>query len=201
MSLPFPAQLRLAFVTLGVFALTACSKGDSSPATASGTTSGTPAASNKTADEDLADITKYRLSMDKIDKYLAAQRNMAQKAKDLTPAQRAAMEQRNENDGDPNQSLDEMVRRIEKEPMMVDAIKDAGLSPREFTMITISMMQTAMAAGVAKMRPNDNQDSLIREMKANPDNIKFYNENEAEITRKSTQLAAEMKKLGFDNQE
>ena len=68
-------------------------------------------------------------------------------------------------------------------------------------MITISMMQTAMAAGVAKMRPNDNQDSLIREMKANPDNIKFYNENEAEITRKSTQLAAEMKKLGFDNQE
>jgi hypothetical protein len=66
-------------------------------------------------------------------------------------------------------------------------------------MITISMMQTGMAAAVAKMRPTDNQDSLIRAMKANPDNIKFYNENEAEITRKSKQVEAEMKKLGISN--
>jgi hypothetical protein len=36
-------------------------------------------------------------------------------------------------------------------------------------------------------------------MKANPDNIKFYNENEAEITRKSKQVEAEMKKLGISN--
>ena len=200
MPLPATAPLRLALVALGLMTLTACSKKDSASESASASTSGTPAASNNTANEDLADITKYRLTMDKIDKYLAAQRNLAQKAKELTPAQRAALEARNENSGDPNQSMDEMVRRIEKEPIMVDAIKDAGLSPREFMMITMSMMQTAMAASVAKMRPNDNQDSLIREMKANPDNIKFYNQNEAEITRKSTALAADMKKLGMDNQ-
>ena len=200
MPLPATAPLRLALVALGLTTLTACSKKDSASESASASTSGTPAASNNTANEDLADITKYRLTMDKIDKYLAAQRNLAQKAKELTPAQRAALEARNENSGDPNQSMDEMVRRIEKEPIMVDAIKDAGLSPREFMMITMSMMQTAMAASVAKMRPNDNQDSLIREMKANPDNIKFYNQNEAEITRKSSALAADMKKLGMDNQ-
>ena len=200
MPLHATAPRRLALVALGLMTLVACSKKDSASESASASTSGTPAASNNTANEDLADITKYRLTMDKIDKYLAAQRNLAQKAKELTPAQRAALEARNENSGDPNQSMDEMVRRIEKEPIMVDAIKDAGLSPREFMMITMSMMQTAMAASVAKMRPNDNQDSLIREMKANPDNIKFYNQNEAEITRKSTALAADMKKLGMDNQ-
>ncbi len=78
-----------------------------------------------------------------------------------------------------------MVRRIESEPMMVGAIRQAGLSPREFTMITMAMMQTAMAAGVAQMRPNDNQDSLIREMKANPENVKFWKANEAELTQKT----------------
>ena len=57
---------------------------------------------------------------------------------------------------------------------MTSAIRGAGLSPREFTVITMAMMQTAMAARVAQMRRNDNQDSLIREMKANPDNVKFW---------------------------
>jgi hypothetical protein len=61
------------------------------------------------------------------------------------------------------------------------------------------MMQTGMAAAVLKMRPTDNQDSLIREMKANPENIKFYNANEAEITRKAKEVEAEMKKMGISN--
>ena len=184
-------------VITGIFAFTACGKdkGDASPAAE---TPGTPAAAAQ-AEEDLADVTKYRLSMDKIDKYMAAQKNIATKAASLTPAQRAAMEAKNENAGDPNASLDDMVRRIESEPMMVSAIRDARLSPREFTMITISMMQTGMAAAVAKMRPTDNQDSLIRAMKANPDNIRFYNENEAEILRKSKELEAEMKKARISN--
>jgi hypothetical protein len=81
---------------------------------------------------------------------------------------------------------------------MVDAIRAAGLSPREYIMITLSMMQTAMAASVAQMRPNDNQDSLIREMKANPENIKWYNEHAAEINQKTKAVEAEMKALDSD---
>jgi hypothetical protein len=188
-------KIQLRFLALGFLVLSACSKKDEAPTTTA-TAAGTPAPASKQAEEDLADVTKYRLTMDKFDKYLAASRNIGMKAKSMTPAQRAAMEQRNEA-GDPNASLDQMVANIEKEPMMVEAIREAGLSPREFTMITISFMQTGMAAAVAKMRPNDNQDSLIRSMQANPDNIKFYNENEAEITRKSKALEAEMKQLGI----
>ena len=186
------------FLVAGLIALSACSKGDTSASSAATTTASAPA-STAQVDRDLADVTKYRLSMDKIDKYLAAQRNIATKAASLSPAQRAAMEAKNENSGDPNASLDDMVKRIESEPMMAGAIKDAGLSPREFAMVTISMMQTGMAAAVLKMRPTDNQDSLIREMKANPDNIKFYNANEVEITRKSKAMEEEMKKLGISN--
>jgi hypothetical protein len=194
-----PAARRLSLALAALFAIAACSKDKDSAATPSTTNTATPQAAAAQAEEDLEDVSKYRLNMEKIDKYLAAQRNLATKAASLTPAQRAAMEAKNENASDPNASLDDMVKRIESEPMMVGAIRDAGLSPREFTMITISLMQTGMAAAVAKMRPTDNQDSLIRAMKANPDNIKFYNENEAEITRKSKQIEAEMKKLGISN--
>ena len=182
----------------GVVSVSACSKDktDATPAAAAASGSQAPSAQ---VEADLADVTNYRLSMDKIDKYIAAQKNIGAKAASLTPAQREALQARNDDSSDPNASLNDMVKRIEAEPMMVSAIRDAGLSPREFTMITISMMQTGMAAAVLKMRPTDNQDSLIREMKANPDNIKFYNANEAEITRKAKEVEAEMKKLGISN--
>jgi hypothetical protein len=180
----------LAFLLVG-----GCSKDNDSAATA-GAPAAAPSASAQNADEQLQDIAEYKLSMDKYDKYLAAQRNIALKAKDLSPAEKEAFRKRADARGDANESLDDMVRNIESEPLMTSAIRDAGLSPREFTMITMAMMQTAMAASVAQMRPNDNQDSLIREMKANPDNVKFWKANEAELTRKNKELEAEMKRLG-----
>ena len=156
-----------------------------------------PAASATAAgtkgEAELADVQSYELSMDKIDKMLAAQRILAAKAKAMTPAEREAMKARGESDSNPNESLDDMARKIESEPMLRDAIREAGLSSREYVLITMSMMQTGMADGVLKMRPKDNQDSLIREMKANPDNIKFYREHQAEITAKSKAIEAEMK--------
>ena len=187
----FARAILVATVTLA-----ACSKGDSSPAA----TTSQPAvasANSAQANEDLGDISKYRLSMDKIDKYIQSQRNLAAKLQSMTPAERQALKDRGEA-GDANASVDEMAAKIEKEPVMVDAIRAAGLSPREYIMITLSMMQTAMAASVAQMRPNDNQDSLIREMKANPENIKWYNEHAAEINQKTRAIEAEMKALDSD---
>jgi cell fate (sporulation/competence/biofilm development) regulator YmcA (YheA/YmcA/DUF963 family) len=194
--------LRATFVLAATFALAACGKKDAAPGdTTAASAAATPATAASSGGDDLADVTSYKLSMDKIDKYMQANRNIANKAKSLSPAEREAMEARNEGKNDANQSLDDMARRIDSEPLMRDAIRSAGLSAREFSLITISMMQTAMAAGVLKMRPNDNQDSLIREMKANPDNIKFYREHEAEITKKSQELQAEMKAAGASGSE
>jgi len=180
---------------LGFLLLGACEKGNDTALTADSGTS-TAATSNQSADEQLADIAEYRLTMDRYDKYATAQRNIFLKASKLSPAERQAMEARNDGRDDSDATLDQMVRNVEAEPLMVAAVREAGLSPREFTMITMAMMQTAMAAGVAKMRPNDNQDSLIRAMKANPANVKFLLDNEAELTRKQKVLAAELKRLG-----
>jgi hypothetical protein len=180
-----------------LIAATACSKDSASSDTSASQAAATPSAANAQADEDLSDISKYKLSMDKIDKYIQSQRNLAAKLKSMTPAERQALKDRGEA-SDANASLDDMTAKIEKEPVMVDAIRAAGLSPREYIMITLSMMQTAMAASVAQMRPNDNQDSLIREMKANPENIKWYNEHAAEINQKTKAVEAEMKALDSD---
>ena len=193
-------------VLIPALSLLALAAGEKKSA-ASADSAGAPAAAASSAsgsskgDADLADVTDYRLSMDKIDKYIAAQRNMAAKMKSMSPAEREAVKARNESSNDANASLDDMARKIEKEPVMNDAIRSAGLSAREFALITISMMQTAMASSVLKMRPKDNQDSLVREMKANPDNIKFYRDNEAEITRRTQALQAEMKAAGMSDDE
>ena len=193
---PIPVVFRT-FLLAGFVSLAACSKNNSG-ASASSTDAATSApAPTVSAGDELKDITKYRLSMDKIDKYIAAQRNIAVKAKNLSPAEKAAMEARNDDgDANPDASLDDMQKKIDSEPLMKSAIQDAGLSTREFVMITMSMMQSGMAAGVLKLRPKDNQDSLIRAMQASPENVKFYQDNEAEITRKEKELEAEMKRLG-----
>jgi hypothetical protein len=187
------------FLLAGFVSLTACNKDNSAASNSSAAAPAqTPAASS---DNELKDITKYRLSMDKIDKYIAAQRNIALKAKNLSPAEKAAMEARNDNgDANADASLDDMQKKIDSEPLMKSAIQDAGLSTREFVMITMSMMQSGMAAGVLKLRPKDNQDSLIHAMQASPENVKFYQDNEAEITRKEKDLEAEMKRLGVSNE-
>ncbi len=187
--------LIAAFLMLG-----ACSTDKDGAATANdgATSTATTTAAGSQAEEDLADVSKYRLSMDKIDKLFAAQRNIALKAKNMSPADLEAFKTRSDARDNNNASVDDMVRNIESEPMMVSAIREAGLSPREYILVTVSMMQSAMAAGVAKMRPNDNQDSLIREMSANPENVRFINENEAELARKQQAMAAEMKRLGID---
>lgn len=151
-------------------------------------------------DEQLADISSYRLTMDKVDRWMNAQRSMARQVAALSPAEREAFKARQEQKDDASDAdMDEMVQRIESEPMMKAAVRDAGLSPREFTLLTMSMIQTGMATAVLDMRPNDNQDSLARAMKANMDNIRFMRENQAELTRKQQETAATLKAAGMDN--
>jgi hypothetical protein len=194
--------MRLKSHAFTLFALaavaTACAKdGPRGADSAATTTAGTAAASAQGGDQDLADVTAYELSMEKVDKLFAAQRNVALRVKDMSPEEREAMKARADADDGNDDSLDDTVRKIESEPVLVGAIREAGLTPREYALLTVSMMQSGMAAGVIKMRPNENQDSLAREMKANPANIRFIQQNEAALEKKQKEMEAEMKRLGI----
>ena len=169
----------------------ACSSENAAPPADSGAAAATATAPGDGA-SDLADITNYRLTMDKVDQYYAAQRNMMVAMKDMSPAEREALELENDNP-----SLDDMARSFESHPALAAAMRDAGLTGREFATITMSMVQSGMAAMALQMRPNDDQDSLAREMQANMANIKFMQENQAELERKQAELRAEMQRLGI----
>lgn len=195
-------QIRRALLPALLLAAAACgSKPDAAPAGDASTNASTTASAGATATsgsgDDLADVRNYELSMEKVDKLFAAQRNLALKAKAMSPAEREAM-QASSDASDPSASLDDVTRKVENTPPMRDAIRDAGLSPREYVLASMAMLQSAMAAGVLKMRPKDDADSLIREMKADPKNVRFMQEHEAEIMQKQQALQAEMKRMGVE---
>jgi hypothetical protein len=160
------------------------------------TTSQTPATpeQRKATDAQLASIASYRLTMDAFEEYMAAQRNILTKASSMSPAEREAARARSTGSSTAG-TLDDMVRNIEREPMMSAAVREAGLTPRDFTLVGMAIMQSGMVAGVLKQRPNENQDSLIRVMKANAENVKFVMANEPELTRKQKALEADINKL------
>jgi hypothetical protein len=165
----------------------ACSSGDDAAPGEATVSADAPGGS-----ADLTDISRYELTMERMDRIHAAQRNIALAIRDMTPAEREAME----NTGGENATLDEFARGIESNPKIRQALADAGMSPREYATATMAMVSAAMAASALHMRPNDDQDSLARAMHANPANVRFLRENEAELTRKQEQLEAELRAAG-----
>jgi hypothetical protein len=169
--------------------------GGDRPETATDGTSASASEAPRGADADLADVSDYRLTMDRMDRYYAAQLAIARRVRDLSPEERAPLEQM---ESSANASLDDMARRMETHPAMRDGLREAGMSSREFATLTMAMVQAGMAASVLQMRPNDNQDSLAREMKASIENIRFLQENEAELTRKQQEFESAMQELGIE---
>lgn len=160
-------------------------------------TSSAPAASGASGN-DLADVTNYRLTMADFDKFYAAQKNVALKMKALPAAERERLQQQHDAEEVPDdETIDQLAARIGKDPLMKQGIEEAGLTTRQFALLSLSMMQTGMAEAVLAMRPKDNQDSLMREMKVNPENVKFYREHKAELEQRQKAAQEEMKKLGL----
>jgi len=106
-------------------------------------------------------------------------------------------EQGEKNDresGDNNaQTLDDMARRIESVPEMGKAIRSAGLTPREYSLISLVTMQSMMVHGFQKAAGGK---ELPKEVAGTvlEDNIKFVAANEAEIMRLLEKLKASEKK-------
>jgi hypothetical protein len=88
------------------------------------------------------------------------------------------------------ESLDEIARRVERLPVIAKAIREAGLSPREYTLVSMVTFQVMMVHGMqkefgSKQLPPELAGTVRTE------NLKFVADNEAEITR----LLEKMKSL------
>jgi hypothetical protein len=80
-------------------------------------------------------------------------------------------------------TLSDMARRIDREPDLANAIRTAGLTTREYSLLTLSFFNAMFAHGMKKA-------GTIKEMPADilPDNIAFILANEAELNQIFAQL-------------
>lgn len=147
-----------------------------------------PATAAATANTSLAE---YELDMEEVDKYFAAFRNMGSAMRDMSPEARAEI-QFDASDTDFNG----YVARLEAEPVLNEAIRDAGLTAREFSLVLWSMLQAGMANAVLQSQPDVNEDSLADAMQVNMHNVRFMREHEAELRQKQESLDAELRRMG-----
>ncbi len=78
-----------------------------------------------------------------------------------------------------------MARRIDREPDLANAIRTAGLTTREYSLLTLSFFNAMFAHGMKKA-------GTIKELPADilPENIAFIQSNEAELNQIFAQLQA-----------
>ena len=182
----------MSLITLTIAA--ACSKSENSTrdtTSSGGTVSGdanTSAQANTSSESvlDDADVKNYRLTMDKVNRFYDAFREGT-----IAAGNRAQSDTMSDVE-----SIDQIVKEIEREPKLGAAIRRAGLSPREFVVAQFALMTAGMAAEVLKMQPTANVDSLARELEIPAANIRFVREHRAEIEAKGKAAEAAVKAAG-----
>lgn len=88
-------------------------------------------------------------------------------------------------DDEEPKTLSDMARRIDREPDLANAIRGAGLTTREYSLVTLSFFNAMFAHGMKKA-------GTIKEIPADilPENIAFIQSNEAELNSLFAQLQA-----------
>ena len=129
-------------------------------------------------DADLRELSRYVLTMADIRKYAAANANLAKHPK-------AEQEDENAEDdeADDDESLDEMAARIEKIPAARKALASAGLTARQYAVITMALFQASMAQYAVEQGADPAK--VARDASVNPANIRFVKENKTELEQMS----------------
>ena len=120
-----------------------------------------------------AEVHAYRLSMPKIRAWYKAMEVSAQR---WEPGDDMVRGEETESD-DPNV----LFQHILTHPKLEGITRDAGLSAREFTVMTYSLVDAAMEAYALKLNPKAKTESL-------PANIAVIRANEAELTQLRARL-------------
>ncbi|MGH7717436.1 MAG: hypothetical protein ACREON_01145 [Gemmatimonadaceae bacterium] len=167
---------------LAVVAALACARGEQQEAgdTAAGSVAdNAPAASSSSGGSltgDVREVANYRLSMDKVEKWVAAMSNLQTLSENDPELKRWAESQDMGN----NASLRDMQERLESTPKIRRAIERAGISTEDFVLTQIALLQAAMVHGIQKSGAAAKNVPLPEGV--SEDNVKFFRENEARLT-------------------
>jgi small-conductance mechanosensitive channel len=83
--------------------------------------------------------------------------------------------------GDTN-SISDMERKINAMPVMANALKQEGVSARDFAKFSLAMLQASFAVGAKQMTAKSGKPFQLPEG-VNPANIKFVEEHQAELKK------------------
>ena len=157
----FENRFARASVLALVFALLAAVFGQQAHAAGSG-------------DADLRELSRYTLTLTDIRKYAAANANLAKQPK-------AEQEEDEAEDEDDDESLNAMTAKIERMPAARKAIESAGLTARQYAVITMALIQASMAQFAVEQGADPAK--VARDASVNPANIRFVKENKAELEK------------------
>jgi hypothetical protein len=125
-------------------------------------------------------IRQYRLTMDKIDKLVAAM-GAVNKLVASDPGLRKRLEGGSDND----QSIDQKVRSFDTSfPQLTAVVHSNGLTTREYVMVSLAFLNDVMVVGMKKQ-------GLVKEYPANtitPENAAFVEQNYDKLRQISEKL-------------
>lgn len=128
-------------------------------------------------DADLRELSRYTLTMPDIRKYAAANEALAKLPKPRQDDEDAE----SEDDDDSDESLDGIVKRMEAVPGARKSIEAAGLTVRQYAVITLSIFQAAMAQFAIQQGADPAK--VAKDAGVNPANIRFVKEHKAELEK------------------
>jgi hypothetical protein len=125
----------------------------------------------------LAETGEYRLTMDLVRRAVEAERNLA------------VVTYRDPGLAAPHgtEPMAEQVAMLEASPVLLDAVKRAGITPREKVVARWVLQQATIAQGV--IDGGAAPETVLGSIRIHPDNVAFFRQHRAEIAR--LQKAAE----------
>ena len=114
------------------------------------------------------EVKNFVLTSDKLDKYAAAV-NAIRKVQKDDPALKKKMD--DDNARNPSNTIADSVANIEKYPPVADALKNAGLPPRGFVVMTFTLINAAAEVQKKKAGTAQDPDSAL------PENVTFVEKN------------------------
>ena len=138
---------------------------------------------------DMKTLAAYRLTMPAVRKLAAAYENMIPLAADSVLARHVERD----SDSHPSESaasIDAMAEFFGRYAPIRAAITRAGLTPREFTVANLSLMQSSMVVGYSDLAREKGQPFDEAASGASPVNLALVRENRAEIDAVMAKLKA-----------
>jgi hypothetical protein len=135
--------------------------------------------SERAEDADLRELEEYRLSMDDVNRWMQANRNLVQLSEKLEREHPEMAEQTDAVEGSGMGSFDDYEASIDRVPGARDAIEDSGLSVHEFAVVGWALIQAGMAQYAVEQGADPKE--LAAKAHINPDNLTFAREHKAEL--------------------